>query len=262
MIALLALIGIVAQGSARTDDAPFTVVSARAAGGGGEVIVSIGTDSSRGRLLQKAVVLTGSAAVPATLTRTKRLCEDVCPGTKDGRVCHFEAVLHTAQAVAGAIAVLPGTRDVRNVTPLKPGPVREISQAEEWIAASSIPVGETGYRWARFPDGVYLTSPPIGRDFYAPPIALSSCATRAVLPFTVLVCGSTELLYEGRQGITASFADYGKASAMPIAHIQLDGRDAFLVRVGLKAEMVIALLLKESGKWRLTYREADYPLMC
>jgi hypothetical protein len=171
-------------------------------------------------------------------------------------------VLHTAQAVAGAIAVLPGTRDVRNVTPLKPGPVREISQAEEWIAASSIPVGETGYRWARFPDGVYLTSPPIGRDFYAPPIALSGCATRAVLPFTVLVCGSAELLYEGRQGITASFADYGQASAMPIAHIQLDGRDAFLVRVGLKAEMVIALLLKENGKWRLTYREADYPLMC
>ncbi len=70
------------------------------------------------------------------------------------------------------------------------------------------------------------------------------------------------MLYEGMRGIAASFADYSAQAAQPEIRFQLNGHDAVLMRFGLKAEIVIALLTKEHGRWRITFRSADYSLLC
>jgi hypothetical protein len=259
LLAVAALL-VHAQAEIQPPDAPFTVVSTRATVSSGEVIVSLGADRSRARLVRHAIVVTRSGAVAATLVRTRRVCEDLCPGSDDnGRVCHFEAVLRTPHEVADAIGVLPGNPDVRSVTVLQRGTQERISRSEEWIQAEPI-LGY--YRWAQFPDGVYLSNDMYGRDFYAPHIALSACVATPVSTFTVLSCNGAELLYEGRRGIAASFADYSTQAALPEVRFRLNGRDAVLMRLALKAEVVIALLVHENGQWRMTVRGADHALIC
>jgi hypothetical protein len=147
---------------------------------------------------------------------------------------------------------------VRNITALRAGPDEKIARPEDWIDADP----PLGYRWARFPDGVYITREDYGRDFYAPPISLSECVARAVGTFTVLSCQGADLLYERMRGIAASFADYSDQAAQPEIRFQLDGGDAVLMRLGLYAEIVIALLTRENERWRITFRSADYPLLC
>jgi hypothetical protein len=179
-MSLILLVALLAVGQVEDQaaDAPFTVVATRVTASQGEVIVSLGVERSRARLLRAAIVVTKSGAVPATLVRTRRVCEDLCPGDKhSGRVCHFEAALRTKGPVQAVAAVLPGKLDVRNITPLRPGPDEKIARPEDWIDADP----PLGYRWARFPDGVYLTREDYGRDFYAPPISLSECAMSSVL---------------------------------------------------------------------------------
>ncbi len=269
MIPLCALLTFIATAQA-TDapspvgqtpsDAPFTVV----AESGRQVRVDIGTDRARARLLRRAVILTRSGPVPATLVRSTRTCRSVCgEGDKDNRACHYEAVLRAAAPFRDAIAVLPGSPDVRNLAPLVADGERTLGRPDEWIDARPIAFNGARLSWKRLPDGVFLTSDDMGRDVYAPPIDLADCVPRTVAPFTVLGCHGAELLYEGTRGIVASFADYSKDTVEPEIRLQVDGREAVLIRLGLKAEVVAALLVRQpDGTWRIAFREVDYPLMC
>ncbi len=269
MILLCTLLTLIATGQAADtplpkdetpSDAPFTVI----AESGRQVRVDIGTDRGRARLLRRAVVLTRSGAVRATFVRAERRCTWICSeDDENDRVCHYEAVLRASAPFRDAIAVFPGSPDVRHVAPLVAGADQHVVGPEEWIGAKRIGSGTIGYRWARFPDGVFLASDDVGRDGYAPPINLADCVRRTVAPFTVLVCRGAELLYEGTRGIVASFADYSDDTVEPEIRFQLDGREAVLIRLGLKAEVVAALLVRqEDGTWRIAFREVDYPLMC
>jgi hypothetical protein len=241
-------------------DAPFTVV----AESGRQVRVDIGTDRRRARLLRRAVLLTRSGPVPAMLVRAARTCTWVCgERDQDNRVCHYEAVLRAAAPFRDVIAVLPGRPDVRNIAPLVADGDRTLVSPDEWIDARPIAFNGARLSWKRLPDGVFLTSDDMGRDVYAPSIDLADCVRRTVAPFTVLVCRGAELLYEGTRGIVASFADYSKDTVEPEIRFQLDGREAVLIRLGLKAEVVAALLVRQpDGTWRIAFREVDYPLMC
>ena len=103
----------------------------------------------------------------------------------------------------------------------------------------------------------------MGRDFYAPPIDLASCAIRPVAPFTIVSCPTAELLYEGSRGIAVSFADYGEDTVEPLLRFRLDGRDAVLIRLGLKAAVATALLMRnDDGLWHLSVRAFDYAQLC
>src|SRR4051812_10652238 len=114
LVALLAL----GQVDDQAADAPFTVVATHVTASYGEVTVSLGVDRSRARLLRAALIVTKSGVVPATLVRTRRVCEDLCPGDEDkGRVCHFEAVLRTSGPAQGGVAVRPRKHDGRKATP-------------------------------------------------------------------------------------------------------------------------------------------------
>jgi hypothetical protein len=241
------------------DYVPFRVV----AFGGTMVRVDIGAQPERARLLRRATVLTPSGAVAATLVRTERMCEWLCEvGNENGKECHFEAVLRTSAKVDKALAVLPGSPDVREIATISAGPDQPIATPDRWVAAEPINDGQT-LRWTRFSDGVFLTRQDMGRDFYAPPIDLSSCALRLAGPFTIVSCPTAELLYEGSRGITVSFADYGEDTVEPLLRFRLDGREAVVIRLGLKAAVAIGLLIRgDDGVWRLNYRDFDYAQLC
>jgi hypothetical protein len=58
------------------------------------------------------------------------------------------------------------------------------------------------YRWAPEAEGsmLFLEREDLGRDFYAPPIALSHCTPRRLRPFTIIDCKPTVgALYRGEE---------------------------------------------------------------
>jgi hypothetical protein len=262
-VVLIASVVVAADGANQPDaaDAPFRVVSYL----GTRVRVDIGADRARAESLRHATVLTQSGAVPATLVRTHRTCQYLCgEDDPDGRECHYEAELRVSRRLGTPIAVFAGTRVIADVSSLAAGPDQPIRSEQQWLEATPFDSewGD-GYQWERFPDGVYLSSTSAGRDFYAPPIALASCTQRLAGPFTVLTCAdSAELLYEGGRAVVFSVADYGEASVQPRVRFQLDGKDAVLIRFGLKTQETVALLVREDAWWRLALRGADYALIC
>ena len=248
-----------ASAQADADYVPFRVV----ASGGALVRVDIGAQPERARLLRRATVLTASGAVAATLVRTERICEWLCDvGNEKGKECHFEAVLRTSTRVVRALAVLPGSPDVREIATISPGADQPIASLDRWIAAE--PIGtESTLRWTRFSDGVFLSQQDMGRDFYAPPIDLATCALRLAAPFAIVSCPGAALLYEGSHGIAVSLADYGEATVDPLLRFRLGGREAVVIRFGLKAAVVPGLLLRGDDRvWRLSFREFDYAQLC
>jgi hypothetical protein len=240
-----------AGAQANADYVPFRVV----ASSGTVLRVDIGARPQRARSLRRATVLTRSGAVRAVLVRTERVCEWLC----EEKECHFEALLRASAPVDKPIAVLAGTPDVRAIATMSVGPARPMGNTDRWIDAEPI----QALRWMRFPDGVFLTSPDMGRDFYAPPIDLASCSVRPVAPFTIVSCPTAELLYEGSHGIAVSLADYGEATVEPLVRLRLDGREAVVIRLGLKAAVATALLMRsDDGRWHLSFRDFDYSQLC
>jgi len=241
------------------DYVPFHIV----ASGGTVVRVDIGAQPERARLLRRATVLTSSGAVAATLVRTERKCEWLCEvGSENGQTCHFEAVLRTSARVVQAVAVLAGSPDVREIATMSAGAEQPIGSSDRWIAADPIE-GLSLLRWARFADGVFLSRQDMGRDFYAPPIDLASCALRLAAPFTIISCPSAELLYEGSHGIAVSLADYGTDTVEPVLRFRLGGREAVVIRLGLKAAVATAVVLRgDDGVWRFSFRDFDYSQLC
>ena len=243
------------------DYVPFRIV----ASGGTVVRVDIGAQPERARLLRRATVLTPSGTVAATLVRTERMCEWLCEvgnGNENGKECHFEAVLRTAARVVQAVAVLAGSPHVREIATMSAGADQPIESPDRWIAAEPIGPVPT-LRWTRFSDGVFLSRQDMGRDFYAPPIDLASCALRLAAPFAIVSCPNAALLYEGSHGIAVSLADYGTHTVEPLLRFRLNGRDAVVIRLGLKAAITTALLLRgDDGVWRLNFRDFDYAQLC
>lgn len=238
--------------------APYQIVASTPT----QVRVDIGQDRSRANALRRATVLTRSEAVPATLVRTRRICETLC-GEDDGKECHYEAVLRPSRAVREPIAVLAGRPLVSSMISLSFGPERPIGSESGWLDAAPLTTDGGVYRWTRFDDGVFLTFDG-KREFFASGLSLASCTQHAVDVFTRLSCvnGEVQLLYEGARPIVRSSAEYGDAAADPLLRFRLGDKDAILIRLGLKAQMVVALLVKEDGKWRLDVRSADYALLC
>jgi hypothetical protein len=161
------------------------------------------------------------------------------------------------------IVVLSGRRPVSDIASLPSGPERPVGEADilrdikvDWDGAT--------YQWTRFPDGVFLASETeLGRDFYAPPINLATCTHRTIDIFIMVTCAPyAQLLYEDKHALLASFAEYAEAATQPLYRLRVDGKEAVLVRVGLKGEVVIGMLVRDGDSWRLEIRGVDYAILC
>ena len=260
------------QAPATDRTVPFPIVASERT----EVRVHIGELRSRASLLTRATVLTPSGAVPARLIRTERKCEYLCGGPPgDERVCHFEAILRASQAVSDPVAVLPGMPTVQDVAVPALGPEEPVGPEEAWLAAEPLPRPENGWEvaeralrprpdfsWRRYPDGVFLADPEMGRDFYAPPIDLVSCKRRAAAPFTLMSCAAAELLYEGSRGVLMSVDDYGEGTVEPRLRLRLNGSEAFVIRLGLKGEVTVGLLIRQGAGWLIKFRGSENGRIC
>lgn len=258
--ALLAVASTLTSAGAQptADYIPFQVITSS----GTMVRVDIGEDRERARSLRRATVVTPTGAVAATFVRTERECEALC-GEDGEKECHFEAILRTTAPVKQPVVVLAGSHRVGEIGAMSVSAVRPIDNVDRWLEAEPIKNGEEVLRWARFPDGIFLELEKYGRDFYAPQIDLASCGVRTVTPFTIVSCPTAELLYEGSRGIVASFADYGVHTVKPLLRFRLNGREAVVLDLGLKAYVATALLTKGAdGLWQVTIPELDYARLC
>jgi hypothetical protein len=234
-------------------DAPYQIARSTR----NEVRVDIGRLKGRSRRLRVATVLTPAGPVLASFVRTRRVCADM----GEDLVCHYEAVLRASRPMTKPIAVLAGRRAVSETSRLRLGPEQPIGNADPWLDAGISVSGGT-YQWKRSPDGVFLTFNG-DREFYSPSINLASCTQSRVDIFTVVTCGNeSQLLYQGRHGILTSFAEYAEAAAQPLLRFRLGGKEALLIRIGLKGQVVIGMFVKEHDHWRLEIRGADYALLC
>ena len=57
-------------------------------------------------------------------------------------------------------------------------------------------------------------------------------------------------------------ADYGEAAAEPLALFEHAGTTYAVVRLGLKAQSVIGLVVRDEGGWHGLFLPRDYPLLC
>jgi hypothetical protein len=261
MLVALGACDSVAAAPTDHDDAPFEVVAFSST----HVRVDIGADRSRAQLLRRATILTAAGPVPATLVRARKTCVWLCgEGEEDSRECHYEAILRASALAARPLAVLAGTQAVTSVSAIPASPERTIESEQRWLDATPFGSDPEGYRWRRFPDGVFMARPgALGRDFYAPPIALGHCTQHAIGPFTLLTCGGdAEFLYDGSLAIAFSLGEYTTARARPTLRFTLNGTDAVLMRLGIKGQEIAALLIRDGSRWRLAGRAADYALLC
>jgi hypothetical protein len=183
LLVVCALTGVSAQ--TKVVDEPFRLV----AFSGTMVRVDVGATRATAQQLRRATVLMPSGGVRAVLVRTEKVCEWLCGAEGDdeeGKECHFEAILRASATVKDAVAVLAGTPDVRAFAAMPGGEPEPIGSADLWLAAE--PFKEGGYSWKRFPDGVFLTSPEMGRDHYAPPIDFATCTARRTAPYRGRCC--------------------------------------------------------------------------
>jgi hypothetical protein len=162
--------------------APYRIVASTRT----RVRVDIGQDRPRANGLRLATVITPSGAIPATLIRTRRICEALC-GEEDGKECHYEAVLRPSRPVTEPIAVLAGRPLVSQITRVLHGPEQPIGSEDTWINAAPLVRDGGAYRWKRFDDGVFLTFE-MNRSFYAPAVNLASCTQHSVDVFTRVSC--------------------------------------------------------------------------
>ena len=102
----------------------------------------------------------------------------------------------------------------------------------------------------------------MGRDFYAPPIDLVSCKRRAAAPFTLMSCAAAELLYEGSRGVLMSVDDYGEGTVEPRLRLRLNGSEAFVIRLGLKGEVTVGLLIRQGAGWLIKFRGSENGRIC
>ena len=91
---------------------------------------------------------------------------------------------------------------------------------------------------------------------------LVSVISNVIGPFVMLTCPSSEMLYEAAQPVALSLSDYTNPTAMPALRLRVDGVDAFLIRFGLKATVVVAMIVKVGGQWEIVYEEPDYATLC
>lgn len=65
-----------------------------------------------------------------------------------------------------------------------------------------------------------------------------------------------------RDLLIISPAEYSEAETEVIAAFEQGGSTIYVVKVGLKAQTVKALLVRTSDGWKVLIRPADYPLLC
>lgn len=127
------------------------------------------------------------------------------------------------------------------------------SVSKDWVTDNyQNSLGSPGeFRWfsAKGNSEIYLERFEDGKDFYAPPIPLSSCTTETNGAFTLFKCNASVLMYNGRHLISVSVEDYSAPQVEFIEQLKFNEQDAVLIAVGIKAGKAWYVIPKDFGKF-------------
>lgn len=214
ILAMLALFATALR--AATVDAPYQIDAVATE----SITVDFGANgpqSIRDQLQQMTVIGNEGAEWVALEGFEKKcvyLCGEPVPGQKpDGAyfspTCHYVGHFKRIESkhIGGPLVALAGKIPLSGVRSIPGAGTETAIIAVEWVSADykeALGGFRSSYRW--FNDEAsnegYLESRYSGRDFYVPPIKLSSCTLRALPPFARMECSDfAELLYDARSRV-------------------------------------------------------------
>jgi hypothetical protein len=225
-----------------------------------------------GESFRKMTVLGSSGASPAFLHDIRKVCEFLCGD--EGEECHYVARVSPTrplEEIGTPLAVIPGAHGIeafrsfdvetapapselidewlgrdfeRPIWPTDPNSVLEYRLRESPAADRELGLE---YRWS-------------GGEVYS--VEDRDCGVRRNAGLSELACSSFAMIAQEGRPLLVSLADYNSATAETVAAFESDGMAYRVVRLGLKAQTVIGLLVETESGWRAMIRPRDYGLLC
>lgn len=272
-----------AQVLARTLPAPFQVDGVRlpvdeedpATLGAPWVLVDLGPAEGHPRPRREdhvtMTLLGTSGAIELSLLEIAKVCGYLCGDEIEE--CSYEGRYAPAGDLARVgtpLAALPGRHALADYGPLAEIPAAASGSSlprtgEEPEITSPIwpaePGVRAGQRLRRDGDGLIFDQR-WGPSELVHSIPLSDCSLSRRGPLERLRCSGFEALLAGGRLLLTSVDDYGAAGADVLATFEHEGRVYLVVRLGLKAQTVYGLLVREGESWRALIHPREHALIC
>ncbi len=212
-------------------------------------------------------ILGTQGPVTATLAEIVKRCRYLC-GEDEAATCHYAAALTLDRPVPELglpIAALPGKVTLSGWRMVAGRPGEDVAApalADTWSATLWSPDAEYApeYRIRRVEADFVLEGRYRGGETFEVPGG--ECRAERHDELTALSCGGfAALLREGRP-LLVSVADYGSPAADLLGRFEHGGNTHWLVRLGLKAQAVIGLLVRTPDGWRAVFRPRDHAQIC
>jgi hypothetical protein len=193
----------------------------------------------------------------------RKSCDYLC-GFDGGATCHYQALVapDKAGALGAALTAFVGEPQITAFEPLRPHAVGEV----EWLGGFAAPVWPQDYsagirieEWDAAARRVRVSVRAADEHIA---VEDRDCDATEAAGLVALTCPSIAILAEAGVPLLVSWPDYETAAAAPVARFRLNGREAILVRLGMSAETIYGVLLREGTRWVPLFRGADYPIMC
>jgi hypothetical protein len=225
-----------------------------------------------GESFRQMTVLGTSGTSPAFLHDIRKVCEFLCGD--EGEECHYVARVspnRPLEEIGTPLAAIPGAHGIEAFRSFEvesaPAPSELIAEwlgrdferpawptdpssvLEYRLRESSTADRELGleYRWS-------------GGEVYS--VEDRDCSVRSSAGLTELACSSFAMITQEGRPLLVSLADYNSATAETVAELDSAGTTYRVVRLGLKAQTVIGLLVETESGWRAMIRPRDYALLC
>jgi hypothetical protein len=210
-------------------------------------------------------VLYERGASPAYVAELRKSCAFACT-FEEGETCHWQAWLAPqadARLLGEPLLAMPAEHKIERYERLTPQPAGALSWSAEY-SALAWPVEDAGKfrieEWT--PAEGQLRASLRRADGSVQPIQDHLCSASEAAGLVALACPSLSVLAAGGVPLLVSWTDYHPAAALPVARMIIAGREAVLVRVSTKIDILHGRLVREGERWVPLFRELDYPTIC
>jgi hypothetical protein len=216
--------------------------------------LDLGDKSPTGVLLEPTTMtfIGPSGSVVGRFLRLRKSCVELC--SDSGDTCHWVGDYDVPHDAGKLLAAFPGTIRITKFRPLEMVKVNSPVRASEWTRPTfDMPVAGVHWasRWRANAEGRTLLEHP-GE---ATTLDLTSCAHWLLSGFDRLDCDIyNSLLYFDKRLLIHSFSEFDQAATDVVASLDVDGKPAYVVLVGLSAQKVYGLLRFNGKEWECLVR--------
>ena len=219
---------------------------------------------------QKATitVLGSQGTAHGFLIETVRSCHYLCGEEGDGE-CHYTGLYQldkTPEQLGVAWTALPGKHEISAFGKTSPVPSDLPKPGDEtplvWDGPSA-PMEIHTYK-IKSSENARLSLELDTGGIEGPPVPVegSACKAQAVTPLTSVTCDGYAAFFEGSSPLLLSWPDYNTPKADFLATFTHGDKKYFVLRLGLKAQDVVGLLVKTKDGWRFLVVPRDYASLC